>query len=87
MKANEQRHELRPLLKAPPKPPKAAGTQKRRKKRPRPGTDGSVDLSRKQPRVRTHVAAARPSGVSVRQSQPDRDARRRADRLAAQAQD
>ena len=63
------------------------GTQKRRKKRPRPGTDGSVDLSRKQPRVRTHVAAARPSGVSVRQSQPDRDARRRADRLAAQAQD
>ena len=87
MKANEERPELRPLLKAPPKPPKPAGTQKRRKHKPKPGTDGSVDLSQKRPRVQTQGAAAHPAQASVRQSSKDRAARRDADRLAAQAQD
>ena len=87
MKANEERPELRPLLKAPPKPPKAAGTHKRSKHKPKPGTDGSVDLSKKRPRVQTQGAAAHPAQASVRQSSSDRAARRAADRLAAQAQD
>ena len=87
MKANEERPELRPLLKAPPKPPKAAGTHKRRKHKPKPGADGSVALSKKRPRVQTQGAAAHPAQASVRQSSKDRGARRAADRLAAQAQD
>ena len=83
MKANEEKPELRNLLKAPPPPPKAAGTQKRRKNTPAPGSDGSVSLSIKRPRV--PIPARATGGKSVRQSGADRAARRAANRDADHA--
>ena len=83
MKANQEKPELRNLLKAPPQRPKAAGTQKKRKNTPAPGSDGSVDLSIKRPRVPIPASAA--TGPSVRQSGADRDARRAANRAADRA--
>jgi len=78
--ANQDKEAARHLMRPPDTEaqPKAAGTQNKRKRTPAPGTQGSVDLSKKKPRPT--------AGVSLRQGQPDRAARRAANRFDEEAE-